>query len=594
MSVATELASVPFGDMITSLGAGIAQAQFELDKSSAAIARMMSGVDPEDRVQFGGQSLSLIELGFTPTFYQFVESTIEVKIVVNMTKSSSNEVKSNTKSNSLEFKSNYIWWRPNASITATTRTVDAKYSNKYDYSVEGSSIMRTKLVPVPPPAILEDRIRVLMEEEANVNYQKELRRLRIIHRPAILTAIANWTKAMDSEAVIETRGDLERSIFAQNPALLNILKAYPEIIIDPTIGQAISSKFSNYITSKRQMEDDILALEGSSSLPDTEIYINQAAAQREFVTNLAQDTGSTLHAQLMNHKDFLEKPAFLSMIGRIFDNYLDELGTKLVEKISNLTGGNLDLKDPEDVIKEALDVETALENQISPHPDIKTSSKVQEEATNKFITLLSVAVISEYNSWPFPTDGIYESQRDLLDRFLTEKNLEQRFINFPKLYFELAETEISKHKDYLDDVADQLEDAITNWSPSSDAKLTNPILAQNNFFLTHQELDVRKTDLAPFLEAASIKKKMDTVSLINFFHEWKPTSQEAEKINGMNTIERRKKLAENIFKAIALKEGWQDALFDEVKIEKDFTDIRNDLVTEIRAAAQAQAAIDVE
>ncbi len=44
----------------------------------------------------------------------------------------------------------------------TVSSVSASYSAKYQYSAEGSSLMRTKLVPVPPPAILEERIRAMI------------------------------------------------------------------------------------------------------------------------------------------------------------------------------------------------------------------------------------------------------------------------------------------------------------------------------------------------------------------------------------------------------------------------------------------------
>jgi hypothetical protein len=49
-----------------------------------------------------------------------------------------------------------------------TTQVDATYSAKYSYSAEGASLLRTKLVPVPPPAVLEERIRgfIEIEEEA--------------------------------------------------------------------------------------------------------------------------------------------------------------------------------------------------------------------------------------------------------------------------------------------------------------------------------------------------------------------------------------------------------------------------------------------
>lgn len=48
---------------------------------------------------------------------------------------------------------------------AVTTTVDGSYSQKYSYSAEGASLLRTKLVPVPPPAILEERIREVMDAE---------------------------------------------------------------------------------------------------------------------------------------------------------------------------------------------------------------------------------------------------------------------------------------------------------------------------------------------------------------------------------------------------------------------------------------------
>ena len=131
----------------------------------------------------GGQrvprKLSMIELGFTPNFYQFVDTIIEIKLVVNMVQSNE-ESKGETprtvttNESSSEYNSHgwgWSWWRPHSSsykrkeTSVVTQTVDAAYANKYSYSVEGSSLVRTKLVPVPPPTILEERIRQLMDEE---------------------------------------------------------------------------------------------------------------------------------------------------------------------------------------------------------------------------------------------------------------------------------------------------------------------------------------------------------------------------------------------------------------------------------------------
>jgi len=50
-------------------------------------------------------------------------------------------------------------------MSVTTTPVDATYSSKYSYSAEGASLLRTKLVPVPPPPVLEERIRRLLQDE---------------------------------------------------------------------------------------------------------------------------------------------------------------------------------------------------------------------------------------------------------------------------------------------------------------------------------------------------------------------------------------------------------------------------------------------
>jgi hypothetical protein len=85
---------------------------------------------------------------------------------------SSSATSEDTSSSSSNYASatGYWWWgwgsntgnSSQSRVSATTSQVNASYANKYSYSVEGSSLLRTKLVPVPPPAVLEERIRELM------------------------------------------------------------------------------------------------------------------------------------------------------------------------------------------------------------------------------------------------------------------------------------------------------------------------------------------------------------------------------------------------------------------------------------------------
>lgn len=114
---------------------------------------------------------SMMELGFTPTFYQFVDTIIEVKIAIKITRESSYTHKrsSSNKASHRSASGKFSFWRGRASgrtnNSVSTSQVDATYSSKYGYSAEGASILRTKIVPVPPPSVLEDRIRSFMETE---------------------------------------------------------------------------------------------------------------------------------------------------------------------------------------------------------------------------------------------------------------------------------------------------------------------------------------------------------------------------------------------------------------------------------------------
>ncbi|MFC4636422.1 hypothetical protein ACFO3O_21120 [Dokdonia ponticola] len=124
---------------------------------------LVSSASPSVTEIFIPQRLSMLELGFTPTFYQFVDTIIEAKVAIKFTRegSSSFDVKTNskTRSASIGFRRGQI----RASRNITTTQVNANYSQKFSYSAEGSSLMRTKLVPIPPPAILEQRIQEQME-----------------------------------------------------------------------------------------------------------------------------------------------------------------------------------------------------------------------------------------------------------------------------------------------------------------------------------------------------------------------------------------------------------------------------------------------
>lgn len=235
MSIGHQLLNVPMGDMIRQMAFAIAEAQLKLDESSIEVAEMMGGLRTvvrddgtvafdDSRVFFGHEymspeealkmaavddaisgidsdteeairmvelverirssnpeaeeirvptRLSMLELGFTPVFYNFVDTIIEVKISIQITRErewtrSRQETSRRTsrrKRSGGIFGAIFGGSRGKRSSVSTSQ-VDASYSQKYSYSAEGASLLRTKLSPVPPPAILEERIRNQMEAQA--------------------------------------------------------------------------------------------------------------------------------------------------------------------------------------------------------------------------------------------------------------------------------------------------------------------------------------------------------------------------------------------------------------------------------------------
>ena len=192
--VSNVLTSVPIGELVRSMALAIADAQFELDKASLIMAEFMSGRRPlrdpqtgafvvdkdgepmmqESLVQFGytrdqaGKAtpnwLSMMELGFVPNFYQFVDTVIEVKLALRI-----NQVAAPIDPATGDFMAAPTggWGggstRSNG-VMVTSTPIDAGYSSAYNFNLELASVFKTKLVCVPPPAVLEERLRELVRQ----------------------------------------------------------------------------------------------------------------------------------------------------------------------------------------------------------------------------------------------------------------------------------------------------------------------------------------------------------------------------------------------------------------------------------------------
>lgn len=188
-----ELSGAPLGDVIRAVAVAIADGQFQLDRASFRAAEYMSGQvmlrDPETdrlvnengeetiqpvlidtRVHFGydyvdghrqAKRLSMMELGFTPTFYQFVDTVIDMKLTLRLRKQVDHSVdQSEIRMTEVSGRSP----RARSKTVVSSTPMDARYASSYNFSADFTSRVSTKLVPVPPPPLLEQRIRALMEK----------------------------------------------------------------------------------------------------------------------------------------------------------------------------------------------------------------------------------------------------------------------------------------------------------------------------------------------------------------------------------------------------------------------------------------------
>lgn len=199
MSIGQELLDVPFPDMIYKMANAIAQGQRKLDKASLDTARALAKarvkVIPDiyeivekkklsDTLEAGvtlpgattgdidtiavrtesakAVDMTLMQAGLLPTFYQFTESLIEVKISISHRTSSSREFEAGSEfeiSTEAEAHGSLFGFGGSASVSTTFAShVNYKSSSTYDFSAEGSSLLRTTLKPVPAPARIIPRI----------------------------------------------------------------------------------------------------------------------------------------------------------------------------------------------------------------------------------------------------------------------------------------------------------------------------------------------------------------------------------------------------------------------------------------------------
>lgn len=175
MSVGQELLDIPFDEMIHNMAVAIADGQLALDRSAISTLHQLSTetadiitsiteiIEPDpqsvtipgkDPIPYTGAKvrasgvqtvpMTLLQAGLTPTFYQFTEANIEVKLSICMKQTSEPTTDSSGKT-------------VKAKTRAFASPVNFRTAATYSYEAKGSSCLKATIKPVPPPPRLTPR-----------------------------------------------------------------------------------------------------------------------------------------------------------------------------------------------------------------------------------------------------------------------------------------------------------------------------------------------------------------------------------------------------------------------------------------------------
>ena len=167
--IGNELAEVPFGDLIFNVAKGIADGQRALDLASLQTLLELSNTQvsliPEVtevivaapfQVPISGQSpvavtgarvmasasepvvMNALQAGIVPSFYQFTEATIQIKMSLQLREGEETDTNGNRR----------------AAIFAFGSNVNFRTQNTFSYSADASSSVTATIRPVPAPSRL--------------------------------------------------------------------------------------------------------------------------------------------------------------------------------------------------------------------------------------------------------------------------------------------------------------------------------------------------------------------------------------------------------------------------------------------------------
>jgi hypothetical protein len=139
-----DVLAAPLGEIIASVGAGVGEAQAALDAGSLAQSlELYSSEVGEDTEQ-------LVELmraiGYQPTFYSIPETKVKAKISLAISNQQVTSTNPSLGANGQTKNALKLYASPN----------NASNTNRYNLNINASTELEFKIVPVPPPAAVQN------------------------------------------------------------------------------------------------------------------------------------------------------------------------------------------------------------------------------------------------------------------------------------------------------------------------------------------------------------------------------------------------------------------------------------------------------
>ena len=134
-SAFNEVLVAPLGDLIRQVSSAVGAAQVELDNAAMKAQQNLATNHPD-----------LARVGYQVTWYNLPEVAVELKLAVHIEESNAPSPSGTSSGAGSTLP------RKKSRILATP--FNAKYQNAFQYKADGSSLLKFRIVPIPPPTRL--------------------------------------------------------------------------------------------------------------------------------------------------------------------------------------------------------------------------------------------------------------------------------------------------------------------------------------------------------------------------------------------------------------------------------------------------------